>query len=45
MKELVENIKNGNLVIVPTDTVYGISADATNEEAVKNLRALKKGAK
>lgn len=37
MKELVENIKNGNLVIVPTDTVYGISADATNEEAVKKV--------
>ena len=37
MKELVDNIERGNLVIVPTDTVYGISADACNEEAIKKV--------
>lgn len=37
MNELIDNIKNGNLVIVPTDTVYGISCDATNIEAVKKV--------
>ena len=30
-------INNGELVIVPTDTVYGIIADATNEEAIRKV--------
>ena len=42
MKELVDNIEQGNLVIVPTDTVYGISADACNEEAIKKVFIAKK---
>lgn len=42
MRELVENIEKGNLVIVPTDTVYGISADACNEEAIKKVFIAKK---
>ena len=35
--ELVEIINNGNLAIVPTDTVYGIIADASNESAVNKV--------
>ena len=27
-------IKNGGLVVFPTETVYGLGADATNEKAV-----------
>lgn len=30
-------INNGELAIVPTDTVYGIIADATNEEAIRKV--------
>lgn len=30
-------IKNGGLVLFPTETVYGIGADGLNEEAVKNI--------
>ncbi len=30
-------LKQGGLVIFPSDTVYGLLADATNEEAVKKL--------
>ena len=30
-------LKEGKLVIFPTETVYGLGADATNEEAVKNI--------
>ena len=30
-------IKRGGLVIFPTETVYGLGADATNPEAVKNI--------
>ena len=42
MKDIIENIENGNLVIVPTDTVYGISCDATNKEAVEKVFLAKK---
>lgn len=35
--ESSECIKNGKLVIFPTETVYGIGADGLNEEAVKNI--------
>lgn len=34
-------IEKGELIIVPTDTVYGIAASASNEEAVERLYALK----
>jgi len=30
-------IKNGGLVIFPTETVYGLGADALNEDASKNI--------
>ena len=35
-------IKAGGVVIYPTDTLYGMGCDATNAEAVKRLRALKR---
>ena len=31
LKEIGKSIRNGDLVIFPTETVYGIGADATNE--------------
>ena len=37
IKESAEAIKNGKLVIFPTETVYGIGANALNEEAVKQI--------
>lgn len=33
----VELIQKGELVAFPTDTVYGLGADATNEQAVQNI--------
>lgn len=30
-------LKNGGLVCIPTETVYGLGANALNEEAVKNI--------
>ena len=30
-----ENIKEGNLVLFPTETVYGIGANGLNSDAVK----------
>ena len=36
-----EIIKNGGIILYPTDTVWGIGCDATNEEAVKKIYAVK----
>ena len=36
-----EIIRAGGLVAVPTETVYGLAADAQNEEAVKKIFAVK----
>ena len=32
-----ENIKEGNLVLFPTETVYGIGANGLNSDAVKKI--------
>src|SRR6478672_3328199 len=34
-------IKNGGIILYPTDTVWGIGCDATNPEAIKKIFALK----
>lgn len=34
---IVSTIKDGGLVVFPTETVYGIGADTFNESAVKNI--------
>jgi len=34
-------LKSGGVIIYPTDTVYGIGADATSEAAVKKVHELK----
>lgn len=38
----VQHLLNGNLVAFPTETVYGLGADATNEIAVAKIFAVKK---
>ena len=42
MKKIVEVIKCGGVVIMPTDTIYGIIADATNESAIQRVYEMKK---
>ena len=37
-----EIIQNGGIILYPTDTVWAIGCDATNEEAVKKIISLKK---
>lgn len=37
-----EVIKEGGIILYPTDTVWGIGCDASNEEAVAKIYALKK---
>ena len=34
-------LKNGEVVIFPTETVYGIAVDATNDEAIDHLISIK----
>jgi L-threonylcarbamoyladenylate synthase len=38
----IEKLKNGKVIAIPTDTVYGLAVDAKNFEAVENLYRLKK---
>jgi len=42
VKVLVELVKQGRVIICPTDTVYGLIADATNKKAVKKIFKIKK---
>lgn len=42
VKIMVKSIKQGEVVVCPTDTIYGLLADATNEKAVKKLLKIKK---
>ncbi len=42
IKEAAQIIKNGGLVIFPTDTVYGLGANALLPEAVKRIYEIKK---
>ncbi len=41
LKEAVRVMKEGGIILYPTDTVWGIGCDARNEEAVKKIYELK----
>ena len=41
VKKCIEQLSLGNLILYPTDTLWGIGCDATNVEAVKKIYALK----
>lgn len=41
LEEAANEIKNGHVVAFPTETVYGLGADATNDEAVAQIYTLK----
>ncbi len=40
--QCLEVLKNGGLILYPTDTVWGIGCDATNAKAVEKIYELKK---
>jgi len=41
INQALETLKNGGLILYPTDTIWGIGCDATNPEAVEKIFALK----
>lgn len=41
IKEAVQILKRGGTVVFPTETAYGLAADATNKKAVKHIFKLK----
>jgi L-threonylcarbamoyladenylate synthase len=41
INKCIEVLKSGGIILYPTDTVWGIGCDATNEEAVKKIYELK----
>ncbi|QZE14338.1 threonylcarbamoyl-AMP synthase [Halosquirtibacter laminarini] len=42
INKAIEVIQSGGIILYPTDTVWGIGCDATNEEAVRKIYELKK---
>ena len=41
IKKAVEVLRRGGVILYPTDTIWGIGCDATNEEAVSRVYAIK----
>ncbi len=44
VKKAVEVLRNGGVILYPTDTIWGIGCDATNPEAVKKVYEIKRRA-
>lgn len=42
VENCVQALQNGNLILYPTDTIWGIGCDATNTTAVAKIYTLKK---
>lgn len=41
VRQIVEILRNGGLIIYPTDTVYGMGCDITNQKAVEKICKIK----
>ena len=42
INKCLEVLRSGGLILYPTDSIWGIGCDATNEEAVRKVYALKR---
>ena len=42
MQKALEILKNGGVILYPTDTIWGIGCDATNVEAINKIFEIKK---
>ncbi|MEK9182920.1 MAG: L-threonylcarbamoyladenylate synthase [Patescibacteria group bacterium] len=45
LKKIIEYLKNGGVIVYPTETAYALGCDATNQRAVDLVFKLKKRAK
>lgn len=41
INEIVSRLKDGEIIIIPTDTIYAVACDALNSKAVENVCKLK----
>jgi L-threonylcarbamoyladenylate synthase len=41
MEKAIETLKNGGVILYPTDTIWGIGCDATNEDACQKISQIK----
>ncbi|HUT22533.1 MAG TPA: L-threonylcarbamoyladenylate synthase [Candidatus Bipolaricaulota bacterium] len=41
IKHAAETLKKGGVIVYPTDTIYGLGADAFNKEAIKKIYKIK----
>jgi L-threonylcarbamoyladenylate synthase len=41
LQQAVAKLKNGEVVAIPTETVYGLAADASNDDALRQIYAIK----
>jgi L-threonylcarbamoyladenylate synthase len=42
IKKALDVLKNGGIILYPTDTIWGLGCDATNEKAVEKIYKIKK---
>lgn len=42
VKAAVDTLRRGGVIVYPTDTIWGIGCDATNDEAVRRIFAIKR---
>lgn len=42
LQDAIDCLRKGGVILYPTDTIWGLGCDATNEEAIKKIYALKK---
>ncbi|MBA4197536.1 MAG: threonylcarbamoyl-AMP synthase [Chitinophaga sp.] len=42
IESCLQTLKSGGIILYPTDTIWGIGCDATNEAAIEKIIALKK---
>ena len=41
LEQAIAKLKNGEVVAIPTETVYGLAADASNEDALRQIFSIK----
>ncbi len=44
IKEAIDTMKKGGVILYPTDTIWGLGCDATNKEAVSKIYSIKQRA-